>query len=59
MMLFITCCKNCDKRCNGCHSHCEEYKKEKAKNEEIRQKAAREGEAFHNYINSRKTHDKF
>lgn len=30
----ITCCKDCKDRYVGCHSNCEEYKKQKEKYEE-------------------------
>lgn len=38
---IIHCCKDCvpPKRHLGCHDHCEEYKKEKALNEERKENA--------------------
>ena len=45
----IKCCKDCvpPKRHLKCHSNCEEYLKEKAKNEEVNKKKGK----FHNAEN--------
>ena len=30
----ITCCKDCEKRCVGCHSSCEEYNAQKKRHDD-------------------------
>lgn len=34
---MIYCCKDCTKRCVGCHSVCEDYIAQKAKHDKLRE----------------------
>lgn len=36
MRTRISCCKGCERRRQGCHSTCEDYKRESAELEELR-----------------------
>lgn len=36
MRTRISCCKGCERRHQGCHSTCEDYKRESAELEELR-----------------------
>lgn len=38
-MALIVCCKNCTERYLGCHSECEQYKKEKEEVVRVRELA--------------------
>lgn len=45
-MSKITVCKDCQERFLGCHSTCERYKQDKARNEEFKHKIKLEREIF-------------